>query len=90
MAFRLQLMPQAVGVLSACRAAVRERVLHELGAIFSGPLLGTEGQRPGTESVGTCLLPSGFIVQYSVDWKHGLLHLLELRSPEEGMSAPTP
>jgi hypothetical protein len=90
MAFRLQLMPQAVGVLSSCRAAVRERVLHELGAIFSGPLLGTRGQGPGMESSGMCVLASGFRVQYSVDWKHGLLHLLELRSPEEELSAPSP
>ncbi|WP_224244887.1 hypothetical protein [Hyalangium gracile] len=89
MAFRLQFMPQAVGVLSACQPAVRERVLHELGAIFSGPLLGTESQTPGTEHAGACLLPSGFHVHYAVDWKHGLLHLLELRGPDEGMAAST-
>jgi hypothetical protein len=88
MAFRLQLTPQAVRVLSTCKAAVRERVLHELGAIFSGPLLSTEGQRPQAESTGMCELPSGFHVQYSVDWKHGLLHLLELRGPDEGLAAP--
>lgn len=88
MAFRLQLMPQAVRALSACEAAVRERVLHELGAIFSAPLLGTRGQCTEEASTGTCLLPSGFHVQYSVDWKHGLLHLLELRGPDEGLPAP--
>jgi hypothetical protein len=90
MAFRFQLMPQAVGVLSACDAAVRERVLYELGAIFSGPLLGTEGQTPGTEHSGACLLPSGFHVLYAVDWKHGVLHLLELRGPDEAVPAPSP
>jgi hypothetical protein len=87
MAFRLQLMPQAVSVLSTCPAAVRERVLHELGAIFSGPLLGQESQEPGPEGSSICQLPSGFRVLYSVDWKHGLLHLLELRSPEEALPA---
>jgi hypothetical protein len=90
MAFRLQLMPQAVRALSTCKAPVRERVLHELGAIFSGPLLSTEGQRPEVECTGTCLLPSGFHVQYSVDWKRGLLHLLELHGPDEGAPAPAP
>ncbi|WP_224362664.1 hypothetical protein [Hyalangium versicolor] len=88
MAFRLQFMPQAVGVLSACQPAVRERVLHELGAIFSGPLLGTQGQTAGAEHSGACLLPSGFHVHYAVDWKHGLLHLLELKSPDDELSAP--
>jgi hypothetical protein len=90
MAFRLQLMPQAVRVLSTCSAAVRERVLHELGAIFSGPLLSAKGQRPQVECTGDCELPSGFHVQYSVDWKRGLLHLLELRGPDEGLTAPAP
>jgi hypothetical protein len=90
MAFRLQLTPQAVRVLSTCKAPVRERVLHELGAIFSGPLLSREGQRPQDESTGACQLPSGFHVQYTVDWKHGLLHLLELRSPDEAAPAPAP
>jgi len=88
MAFRLKLMPQAVRVLSTCEAAARERVLHELGAIFSAPLLGTEGPCSEDESTSTCLLPSGFHVQYSVDWKHSLLHLLELRGPDEGLPAP--
>jgi len=88
MAFRLQLMPQAVRVLSTCQAAVRERVLNELGAIFSGPLLGQESHKPGAEGSRVCQLPSGFHVLYSVDWKHGLLHLLELRSPEEELPAP--
>lgn len=88
MAFRLQLMPQAVRVLSTCEAAARERVLHELGAIFSAPLLGTEGPCSDGESSGTCLLPSGFHVQYSVDWKHSLLHLIELHGPDEGLPAP--
>jgi hypothetical protein len=88
MAFRLQLMPQAVRVLSTCKAAVRERLLHELGAIFSGPLLSTEDQRPEVESTGRCQLPSGYHVQYSVDWKRGLLHLLELHGPDEGLPAP--
>ncbi len=90
MAFRLQLMPQAVRVLSSCKAAVREQVLHEIGAIFSGPLLSTEDPRLQVESTGMCLLPSGFQVQYSVDWSHGLLHLLELRVPDEGLPAPVP
>jgi hypothetical protein len=67
---------------------VRERVLHELGAIFSGPLLGQESQAPRAEGPSVCQLPSGFRVLYSVDWKHGLLHLLELRSPEEELPAP--
>ncbi|MFL5347631.1 MAG: hypothetical protein ACJ8AT_22825 [Hyalangium sp.] len=89
MAFRFQLMPQAVRVLSACEAAVRERVLHELGAIFSGPLLGTGGRASEVEHVGECLLPSGFQVHYAVDWKHGVLHLRELRGPEEGLTAST-
>ena len=88
MAFRLQLMPQAVRVLSTCSAAVRERILNELGAIFSGPLLGQESQKPGGEGSSECRLPSGFHVLYSVDWKHGLLHLVELRSPEEELPAP--
>jgi hypothetical protein len=88
MAFRLQLMPQAVRVLTTSEAAVRERVLHELGAIFSAPLLGAGDQCSEEESTGSCLLPSGFHVQYSVDWKHSLLHLLELRSPDEGLPAP--
>jgi hypothetical protein len=88
MAFRLQLMPQAVRVLSTCEAAARERVLHELGAIFSAPLLGTEGSCSEEKSTGTCLLPSGFHVQYSVDWKHSLLHLIELHGPDEGLPAP--
>jgi hypothetical protein len=87
MAFRLQLMPQAVRVLSTCPAAVRECVLHELGAIFSGPLLGLEGQGAGMEGAGVRQLPSGYHVRYSVDWKHGLLHLLELWSPEEQLPA---
>jgi hypothetical protein len=90
MAFRLQLLPQAVQVLSTCEAAVRERVLYELGAIFSGPLLGTRRQASATPSVGACLLPSGFHVNYAVDWQHGLLHLLELRRPEQDMTAPAP
>jgi hypothetical protein len=90
MAFRLQLTPQAVRVLSTCKAAVRERVLHELGAIFSGPLLGTEGHRSEEESTGTCQLPSGFQVQYSVDWSRSLLHLLELRVPDDGLPASAP
>jgi hypothetical protein len=74
-------------VLSTCQAAVRERVLHELGASFLGPLLGTERQRP-EEGLGMCQLPSGFRVQYRVDWRHGLLYLLELHSPEEDLAAP--
>ncbi|HVG64207.1 MAG TPA: hypothetical protein VNA24_36925 [Hyalangium sp.] len=81
-------MPQAVRVLSTSEAAVRERVLHELGAIFSAPLLGMEGQCSEEESTGTCLLPSGFRVQYSMDRKHSLLHLLELRGPDGGLAAP--
>ncbi len=87
MAFRLQLMPQAVRVLSICEAAVRERVLHELGATFSGPLLGTQSQAPVVEHVGECLLPSGFQVHYAADWRHGVLYLRELWSPEEGVAA---
>jgi hypothetical protein len=82
MAFRLQLTPEAVRVLSACDAAVRERVLHELGHIFAGPLLGLEFQAPGEEASGVCALPSGFLVHYALDRKHGLLHLLTLRGPE--------
>lgn len=89
MAFRVQLMPQAVRVLSTCEAAVRERVLNELGAIFSEPLLGIGRHASETEHVGECLLPSGFQVHYAVDWKHGVLHLRELRSPEEGLTAST-
>ena len=89
MAFRLQLMPQVVRVLSTCDAAVRERVLHELGAIFSGPLLGTGLPGSGLEHVGECLIPSGFHVNYAADWKHGVLHLRELRGPEEGLTAST-
>lgn len=83
MAFRLQLTPQTVQVLSCCQAAVRERVLHELGAIFSGPMLGTERGVVEKEGSCACLLPSGFHVRYAVDWQHGLAYLLELRSPEE-------
>lgn len=82
MAFRLQLTTEAVRVLSACDAAVRERVLNELGAIFAGPLLGLSAQAPAEEASGTCCLPSGFRVHYALDRKHGLLHLLELRAPE--------
>jgi hypothetical protein len=81
MAFRLQLTPEAVRVLSACDAAVRERVLHELSHIFAGPLLGLEAQAPG-EASGACRLPSGFRVHYALDRQHGLLHLLQLRQPE--------
>lgn len=80
-------MPQAVRVLSALPAAVRERVLHELGGIFSGPLLGPQDPRPGAEGPCECQLPSGFQVLYSVDWTHGLLHLLEVRGPEELLPA---
>lgn len=83
MAFRLQLMPQAVRVLSTCPAAVRERVLHELGGIFSGPLLSPQDYQTEAEGARQCQLPSGFHVLYSVDWTHGLLHLLELRGPDE-------
>jgi len=82
MAFRLQLTPEAVRVLSACSASVRERVLHELGGIFAGPLLGLESQIPGETASGACQLPSGFRVYYALDRVHGLLHLLELRAPE--------
>jgi hypothetical protein len=89
MAFRLQLTPQAVRVLSTCPAPVRERVLHELGATFSGPLLGQEHPKRGAEGSSVCQLPSGFHVLYSVDWKQGLLHLLELRSPEEPLRSPS-
>ena len=89
MAFRLQLMPQAVRALSSYEAAVRERVLSELGAIFSGPLLGTALRGSESEHVGECLLPSGFHVNYAVDWKHGVLHLRELHGPEEGLAAST-
>jgi hypothetical protein len=90
MAFRLQLTPEAVSVLSACEAAVRERVLHELGAIFAGPLLGTGSQAPGEEASGACSLPSGFRVRYALDRQHGLLHLLELRGPESQDMPVTP
>ncbi|MBN1205158.1 MAG: hypothetical protein JXB05_09565 [Myxococcaceae bacterium] len=86
MAFRLQLMPQTVKMLSCCQAAVRERVLHELGAIFSGPMLGAESHG-GAESFAACRLPSGFHVRYAVDHEHGLAHLLELRGPEEELPA---
>lgn len=89
MAFRLQLLPQAVRVLSTCEAAVRERVLHELGASFSGPLLGARREGAGSQSAGACFLPSGFHVSYAVDWQHGVLHLLELRRPEQGAMAPS-
>ena len=82
MAFRLQLTPEAVRVLSSCDAAVRERVLHELGGIFAGPLLGLDSQIPGEATSGACFLPSGFQVRYALDRVHGLLHLLELRAPE--------
>jgi hypothetical protein len=82
MAFRLQLTPEAVRVLSACDAAVRERVLHELGDIFAGPLLGLDTQASREEALGTCCLPSGFQVRYALDRQHGLLHLLELWRPE--------
>jgi hypothetical protein len=90
MAFRFQLMPQAVRVLSTCPAAVRERLLHELGAVFSGPLLEAGHSAGGSQSSGVCVLPSGFQVQYAVDLRHGVLHLVELRGPEEGLSASGP
>ncbi|MDY7230027.1 hypothetical protein [Hyalangium rubrum] len=90
MAFRLQLTPDAVRVLSTCRAAVREQVLHELGDVFAGPLLSLEARGPGPEASGTRLLPSGFHVRYALDVKRGLLLLLELQEPEgQGMPAPT-
>lgn len=69
-------------MLSSCDAAVRERVLHELGGIFAGPLLGLDSQVPGETASGACFLPSGFRVHYALDRVHGLLHLLELRAPE--------
>jgi hypothetical protein len=87
MAFRLQLTPEAVRVLSTCEARVRERVLHELGSLFAGPLLGMDSQFPGETAPGACSLPSGFRVRYALDRVHGLLHLLELRAPE-GEEAP--
>ena len=82
MAFRVQLMPQTVQVLSCCQATVRERVLHELGAVFSGPMLGIRSPG-GQERCDAFLLPSGFRVRYAVDHEHGLAHLLELQGPEE-------
>ncbi len=89
MALRLQLTSEAVRVLSACDAAVRERVLHELGDIFAGPLLGLGAQAPREEALGACSLPSGFRVRYALDRQHGLLHLLELWGPE-GEDRPHP
>ena len=82
MAFRLQLTPEAVRVLSTCEARVRERVLHELGGIFASSLLSLDSQVPGEAASGACYLPSGFRVHYALDRGHGLLHLLELRAPE--------
>ncbi len=87
MAFRLQLTPEAVRVLSTCEARVRERVLHELGGIFASSLLSLDSQVPGEATSGACCLPSGFRVHYALDRGHGLLHLLELRAPE-GEGAP--
>jgi hypothetical protein len=57
-------------------------VLHELGDIFAGPLLGLGAQAPAEEASGLCCLPSGFRVHYALDRQHGLLHLLELRAPQ--------
>lgn len=82
MAFRLQLTPEAVHVLSSCEARVRERVLHELGGVFASSLLGLDSQVPGEADTGACSLPSGFRVRYALDRVHGLLHLLEIRAPE--------
>ncbi len=92
MAFRLQLTPQAVRVLSCCKAAVRELVLHELGATLTGPLLRASCQRLGEDIAGACSLPSGVQVRYVMDEEHGLLLLLELRVPQgsEEVSATTP
>jgi hypothetical protein len=91
MAFRLQLAPQAVGVLSNCPAAVRERVLNELGEILAGPLLRAGSDVSMADSAGACALPSGFQVRYALDRKRGLLHLLELQAPDaEGLGAPAP
>jgi hypothetical protein len=89
MAFRLQLAPEAVRVLSSCQSTLRERLLHELGAIFTGSLLDVDGREPGEDTSGACALPSGFLARYALDWKHGLVHLLELRGPEEANPAPT-
>lgn len=90
MAFRLQLTPEAVRVLSSCDAAVRERVLHELGDLFSGPLLGRDSPLLAGAASGACSLPSGFRVHYALDRVHGLLHLLELRAPDgENLPAST-
>jgi hypothetical protein len=81
MAFRLQLAPQTVGLLSSCQAAVRERILSELGEVFSGPLLRAGKQVSENTTGGDFTLPSGFHVRYALDRGHGLLHLLELRAP---------
>ncbi|MDC0712665.1 hypothetical protein POL68_29650 [Stigmatella sp. ncwal1] len=81
MAFRLQLAPQTVGLLSSCQATVRERVLNELGEVFSGPLLRAGKPVSGTTTGGDFTLPCGFHVRYALDRGHGLLHLLELRAP---------
>ncbi|SEM39825.1 hypothetical protein SAMN05444354_11638 [Stigmatella aurantiaca] len=88
MAFRLQLAPQTVGLLSNCQATVRERVLSELGEVFSGPLL--RAGKPVSESTtgGDFTLPSGFHVRYALDRGHGLLHLLELRAPGDDTASP--
>ncbi|ADO68642.1 hypothetical protein [Stigmatella aurantiaca] len=83
MAFRLQLAPQTVGLLSGCPSAVRERVLNELGEVFSGPLLRAGKPVSGAATGGDFTLPSGFHVRYALDRGHGLLHLLELRAPVE-------
>jgi hypothetical protein len=90
MALRLQLAPEAVRVLSGCQPALRERLLHELGAIFTGSLLDAGCQGPGADTSGACALPSGFHVRYALDGKQGLLHLLELQCPEEASPALAP
>lgn len=80
MALRLHLAPQAVHTLTCCSAPVRERVQCELGALLAA--------QPGEGRAGaadTVVLHSGFHVRYQLDAPHGLLHLLDLWAPKEGV-----
>jgi hypothetical protein len=76
MAYRFQLEPQVVCVLTACPPSVRERLQEELGA-FVGRLPGLPVPQPGRE--GAVVLACGFQVRYRLEPEGGLLRLTALR-----------
>ncbi|NBD10332.1 MULTISPECIES: hypothetical protein [Corallococcus] len=76
MAYRFQLEPQVVCMLTACPSAVRERLQEELGALV-GRMPSIPVPRPGRE--GAVVLASGFQVRYRLEPTEGLLRLTTLR-----------